>query len=247
MITYYSDIRNLNSVHNPLMDNSVEMRHSGFFETVKNDQTPYFGTSLKKTLHNQGRIFCDDASKLFSSTNGYVGLVLSFPNNIQKGVLSQARFSGNEYMLWAVNMGQTDISSSGIGAFLTKDGIEFRVKTSGGNYSLVDDTTTIFTDQFFEIEFFWDSSGISTVDENPTMLIRVNNENVIGGIIPIVDDLDVNGDFYTDIGQTAPSGTSVFEGIQFQILDNVHKLNNLPCSISRIIIEDSIPNHFLGS
>jgi hypothetical protein len=72
MITYYSDIRNLNSIHNPMMDNGVEMRHSGFFETVKNDQTPYFGTSLRKTLHSQGRIFCDDASKLFDITaDGY--------------------------------------------------------------------------------------------------------------------------------------------------------------------------------
>lgn len=245
MITYYSDIKDLKSIHNPLMDNSVEMRHSGFFEVVKNDQTPYFGTSLKKTLQNQGRIFCNDSSKLFNITSGYVGMILSFPCNIQKGVLSQVRFSDNEYMLWSVNMGRTDISASGIGVFLTKNGIEFRVKTSGGNYSLTDSVTTIFTDQFFEIEFFWNASGISTIDENPTMMIRVNNENIIGGIIPIIDDLDINSSFYSDIGQSSPSGTSVFEDVQFQMFDNVHKLNNLSCSVSRIMIEDSIPTNFI--
>jgi hypothetical protein len=229
------------------MDNGVEMRHSGFFETVKNDETPYFSTSLKKTLHNQGRIFCDDASKLFDITTGYVGLMVSFPYGIRKGVLEKVRYSDNEYMLWAVNMGQEDIAAPGIGVFLTRNGIEFKVKTSLGNYSVIDDTSTIFSEQFVEMEFFWNLNGISNVDENPTMLIRINNENIIGGITPIADDLDVNTSFYSAIGQTAPSGTSVFENVQFQIFDNVHKMNNIPCSISRIIIENTIPAHFPGS
>jgi len=244
VITYYSDTKSIKNIHNPLVDNSTEMRSSGFFEIVENNSTPYFGTSLKKTLHNQGRIFCDDASKLFSISRGYVGLVMSFPLNLQNGVLSNIRYSDKEFMLWAANMGQTDIESSGIGVFLTKNGIEFRVKTSAGDYSLTDNETTIFAEQSFEIEFLWDKDGISIIESNPTMLIRVNNVNTFGGIVPIIDDSDINSAFYAKIGQDEPSGTNVFDEIVFQILDNYHELNNLSCSVSRIMIEDSIPVHF---
>jgi|APSaa5957512535_1039671.scaffolds.fasta_scaffold41539_2 hypothetical protein len=244
MITYYSDIKDSKSISNPLMDNSANMRYSGFFDVVKNDQTPYFGTSLKKTLHNQGRIFCEDTSQLFDISAGYVGLVMSLSGNIHNGILNQARFSQKDYMLWGVNMGETDIVSPGIGVFFTKNGIEFRVKTSGGNYTLTDTSTTIIAEKFFEIEFLWNKDGITVLDEDPTMVIRVNNDNIIGGIIPIVDDLNVNSAFYTDIGQSAPSGSNVFSDMQFQVFDNIHKLNNLPCSISRIMVEDSIPLYF---
>jgi len=247
MITYFSDLKDLKSIQNPLMDNSVTMRSSGFFEVVKNDQTPYFGTSLKKTLHNQGRIFCDDSSKLFSITSGYVNLIMSFPFNMRDGAINIAKHSNKEYMLWGVNMGQTDIAPSGIGVFLTQYGIEFRVKTSGGNYSLIDNKTTVFADQSFEIEFLWDSSGISEVDESPTMIIRVNNEDVIGGVIPIINDSDINSTFYSEIGQSDPPGDNVFSDVQFQLLDNSYNLNNLPCLISRVMIENEIPQHFVDS
>jgi len=245
MVTYYSDIRDLKDIHNPLMDNATSMRHTGFFDVIKNDSTPYFGTSLKKTLHNQGRIFCDDASTLFDISSGYLSLTLAFSESINDGVLNRAK--GNDYMIWGVNMGENDIYPSGIGGFFTKNGIEFRVATSSGNYSLTDSVTTITSGKFFEMEFLWDMDGLSNVDENPTMLIRVNNKSIIGGVIPIANDLDVNSDFYSGIGQAEPTGSNVFSDIQFQLFDNVHKLNNLPCSISRIIIEDSIPEYFTGS
>jgi len=244
MITYYSDTKDLKSIHNPLIDNAAEMRHSGFFEVVEDNETPHFASSIKKTLHNQGRIFCDDASKLFSISTGYVGLIMSFPFNLQNGVIHPARFSEKEYMLWGVNMGETDIESPGIGAFFTKDGIEFRVKTSAGSYSLIDDETTISKNTSFEIEFFWDKDEISYIGNDVTMVIRVDDQDIVGGGVPIIDDLDVNSAFYTAIGQTAPSGSSVFEDIPFQILDNVYNLNNLQCSVSRIMIENSIPAYF---
>jgi len=243
MITYYSDTKDLKSIHNPLIDNSASMRYSGFFDVVKNDQTQYFGTSLKKTLHNQGRIFCDDASKLFSITEGYINLILSFPSTINNGVLSSVKFSNDEFMLWAVNMGQNDIGTPGIGAFLTKNGIEFRVKTSGGEYSLIDDSTLIFADTFFEIEFLWRSAGIEEIEVNPTMAIRVNKEGVVGSVVPIINDAVSNSTFYSAIGQSAPPSTNVFSDVQFQILDNQFNLNNLSCSVSRIIISDSTPDY----
>ena len=105
MITYYSDTKDLKSIHNPLIDNAVEMRHSGFFEIAKSDTIPYFASAITKTLHNKGRIFCDDSSQLFSISSGYVGLVLTCPFGIKDGVINPARFSDKEYMLWAVNMG----------------------------------------------------------------------------------------------------------------------------------------------
>lgn len=247
MITYYSDLKDLKSINNPLINNGVGMRHSGFFEIERNDQIPYFGTSIKKTLHNQGRIFCNDSSKLFSISKGYVDLTLSFPYNINDGVLFNVKFSDKEYMLWSVNMGQLDIHSSGIGVFLTKNGIEFRVKTSGGSYSLIDNKTNISAESSFRIEFLWDKDGISQVEESPTMIIRVNDEDVIGGVIPIINDGSINSTFYSAISQGAPATSNVFSNKKFQLLDNDHKLNNLSCSISRLIISNTIPQYFIDS
>lgn len=247
MITYYSDLKDLKSINNPLIDNGVIMRHSGFFEVVKNDNIPYFGTSLKKTLANQARIFCDDSSKLFSIDEGYVSLMLSMPFNVQKGVLYKAKQTKGDFMLWSVNMDQDDIGASGIGAFFSDKGIEFRVHTSAGQYSLIDNQTVVVSDTTFEIEFLWKKSGITEIDESPTMLIRVNGNDIIGGVIPIFDDGQINSLFYTEIGQTPPSNSDVFLDKQFQILDNSFMLNNLPCCISRIITSDQIPQHFKDS
>jgi hypothetical protein len=245
MITYYSDLKDINSIHNPLMDNSTEMRHSGFFDVAQNDSTPYFGTSLKKTLHNKGSIFCDDSSKLFSITTGYVNLLISFPHNIIKGVYSKTRDSDHRYLIWGVNVGQLGIGNPGLGAYLSKDGIEFAVHTSSGLYTIVDQETTVMRDMTFELEFLWDSTGITGLDDGVTTLIRSNGQDIVGGSAPIIDDLDVNTDFYTDIGQSAPTGTSVLEDVSFYLLENSYNLNNLQCSISRLMIEDGIPQSFL--
>jgi len=240
MITYYSDIIGLKSINNPLLDNSVSMRHSNFFEIEKEDEIPYFGTALKKTLHNQGRIFCDDSSKLFSISQGYVGLIISFPFDISNGVLFSTRLHNEEYLLWGVNVGQLDIGNPGIGVFLTSSGIEFRVKTSSGSYSLTDDQTNIMANRWFEAEFLWNKDGISDVNGNPNMIIRIDKKDVVGGIVSIADDSIVNNEFYNDIGGGTPPGIDVFNNIPFQLLDNSYKLNNLQCSLSRIRIEDSV-------
>jgi hypothetical protein len=98
----------------------------------------------------------------------------------------------------------------------------------------------------FELEFLWDNTGITGLEEGVTMLLRSNGQDIVGGSAPIIDDLSVNADFYTDIGQTAPSGTSVFEDVPFCLLENVYGLNNLKCSISRLILENEIPQSFIN-
>lgn len=246
MTSYYSDLKDINSINNPLIDNNVEMRYSGFFDVIKNDQTSYFGTSLQKTLHNKAMIFCNDSSKLFSINSGYVSLILSFPNSIMSGVYQGVRYSNYKYLLWGTNVGQIDIGDPGVGAFLSKDGIEFTIKTSAGVYTILDKNTTVVANKTFEIEFLWDNNGIEGLEEGVTMLIRTNGVDVVGGSAPIIDGLDINSDFYTDIGQSEPSGNSVFEDVPFYLLENPYNLNNLKCSISRLIIEDQIPQSFLN-
>jgi len=246
MITYYSDFKDIKSINNPLIDNNSEMRYSGFFDVIKNDSTPYFGTCLQKTLHNKGRIFCNDASKVLTIGSGYVNILISLPNNIVKGVYSKIRNSDDRFLIWGVNVGQLGIGNPGIGAFFTKDGIEFLVHTSAGSYTITDQETTVMSDSTFELEFLWDNTGITGLEDGVTMLLRSNGQDIVGGSAPIINDLDVNSDFYTDIGQTAPTGTSVFEDVPFCLLENVYGLNNLNCSVSRLILEDEIPQSFIN-
>jgi len=247
MITYYSDLKTIKDINNPLINNNVQMRHVGFFENSPNLTTPYFATSLTKTIQNKAMIYCANASKLFSINTGYVSLLLSFPASINNGVYSLVRNSDKKYLLWGVNMGQTDIENPGIGAFLSNNGIEFSIKTLASYASLIDDTSSIQSNVFFKIEFIWDKDGIAGLDSEITMALIVNDEIVASGAIAILDDLNVSSAFYSAIGQTPPSGTSVFYNVPFYFLDNIYGLNNISCSVSRIIIGDLVPQSFLES
>lgn len=239
MITYYSDLKDLKSIHNSRINTSVNMRYSGFFD--KQD------SFLKKTRHNKGRIFCSDASKLFSIASGYIGISLIMESDIINGVLYDVRYSDNEYMIWSVNTGYSDIELSGIGAFFTKNGIEFKVYTSLGKYSLVDNLTTVLSNNKIYLEFLWNKDGISEIDERPTMLIRVNNDDIVVTSVPIADETSINTTFYSAIGQGDPSSSSVFLNKKFQVLENEFVSNNLCCGIEKLIIGNKTPLHFINS
>ena len=88
-VTYLSNFRDINSINNPLIDNDVRMQYAGYFnKDWQKDELEFddFGYGLSKTKNNQGAIFCNDASKLFSPGEGYVGMVLNFPYEIVNGV-----------------------------------------------------------------------------------------------------------------------------------------------------------------
>lgn len=231
MITYYSELKDIKSIINPIIDNSCYMRSSGFF----NDGDSF----ITKKLYNKGRIFCNNSSKLFDIKKGYIKLILSFPHNIKNGVLDLTKYSNNKYMIWAVNMGILDFGKDGIGAFFTKDGIEFSIKTSGGSYYILDKYTNINSNTFFEIDFVWDSEGIQAVDSEPSLLIRVNQENVVGGFVPIIDDNLINSSFYSEIGQNEPEVNSSFYNYELSILENSYNYNNLECSLKTVIISNT--------
>jgi hypothetical protein len=228
MITYYSELKDIKSIINPIIDNFCCMRSSGFF----NDGDSF----ITKKLYNKGRIFCEDSSSLFGIKKGYIKLNVSFPYNIKRGVIDVAKFSENKYMIWAVNMGLLDFGKDGIGAFFTKDGIQFSIKTSGGNYYVLDEYTNIESNTFFDIDFIWDSDGIKAVDSEPNLLIRINQENVVGGFVPIIDDNQINSSFYIDIGQDEPDVNSSFYNYELSILENSQNYNNLECSLKSIVI-----------
>jgi hypothetical protein len=229
-ITYYSELCSMGAINNPHVTNGCHMRSSGFFE----EKDGY----LKKTAHNRGRIFCDDSSKLFDVNSGQVRLTLSFPQDISKGVLYPLGFSDKSHFLWGVNMGVSDIGRNSIGVFFTKNGIEFRFKTPGGNYSVVDDITDIDSNSFFDLDLFWDKDEIVGTEEKVNALIRVNGENISGSFFPIVDDSEINSNFYSAVEQEEPSPTSSFSGLPFELLENSFNYNNVECCIRKIIISN---------
>ena len=68
-ITYYSDLQSVRSIQTPTVDNGALMSYNGHFSTDWNKYSvdyDNFGYGLKKTRANQGSIFSEDASKLFS-------------------------------------------------------------------------------------------------------------------------------------------------------------------------------------
>jgi len=199
-ITYNSDCKNMSSIANPIIDNDSNMRYQGFFDVVGNDYDRDFdalGYGLKKTRANKGLILCDDASKLFGVSKGYVSMVLSLPDNIYKGIyhplLSTTNI--NEYLLWGVNVGYENPSYPTIYAKLTIQGIEFTVWTNYGKFSIINDISTIYSDTNTTYEFIWSSVPIddfSMTDFDATMLMRINKENIIVGNAPL-NDMDLSG------------------------------------------------------
>lgn len=229
-VTYYSDLQNMQSISTPVIDNGVRMGHKGHFDinwdkyTVDFDS---FGYGLKKTRANQGSIFCDDASKLFGLTKGYVGMLMNFPHAFYSGTyypLLQAEGT-QEYLLWGVNVGQIRSSMPCVYASLTREGIAFTVWSSYCKYTIVDKYTDISANTNAFFEFLWDVSGLSEYNSSngyaPTMGIRVDGIDVVLGNPPIANNS--------------------LSDLNFYVLETPYVFNNLDCTIKRLVTGNEIP------
>ena len=230
-ITYYCECKHMASILNPVVDNKVNMRYTGFFDEMWNEYNigfDTFGYGLKKTRANKGIILCDDASKCFGTTRGYVGMVLTLNNNIQNGVYETLYGRStylNEYLLWGVNIGNTQTSYPTIYAKLTDQGIEFTIWTIYGQYTIVDSVSNVYAGNKALYEFIWDADPMDDFmmsDFDATMAIRVNGEDATVANYPI--------------------GTMDLSGLNFCALDSPLNYYNLDCVIGKLVLSNEVPN-----
>jgi len=223
--TYYSDCKDQASISNPIIDNDVRMKFSGFWEKNWSPETrniDTIGYGLKKTKNGSSAIFCNDASKLVSMSDGYVGMVLSFPQEIVDGVyapLLNDTSEVNEYLLWGVNIGAKEPSQPTIYAALTPRGIEFTIWTGNAKDTIIDTSTTVSANTDIFIEFVW---GANVIDYYLIRAaIRVNNENVALSNLPMSQDDIIDLNFY--------------------VLNTESSSNNLECTIRKLITYNTLP------
>jgi hypothetical protein len=118
---------------------------------------------LKRTAANQGMLFCDNASRLFSLKYGMVSVTLRPAQDITGGVYApladKDMAATTDMVLWAANMGEHYITRPGMYASLTPSGIEFTIWTASGKHTLVDNTTAVDAGNDVILSFVWDSSG----------------------------------------------------------------------------------------
>lgn len=213
-ITYYSDCRSIDSISNPIIDNNVGMKYSGFLSTdwEYSDRTYDYG--LEKTRTNQGIIFCDDASKLFSSFSGGVEIIIQLPYPIVDGVYQPLNSvcDLNEYLIWGVNVGKSDVSYPSVSLKLTTSGIEFTNWGSAGTFTLTG-TPSLSANEDIKIECFWSRSELL---ESSNTFLRINDTYVVLG------NPEPNNDLFTDLN--------------FCLLDSKFLYSNLDCVIKKISI-----------
>jgi hypothetical protein len=221
-ITYYSNCKDLNSIVNPIIDNNVYMQYNGYFNEL-NKINNQFLHGLKKTKSSQGRIFTNDASKLFSFSQGYIGIILTLPDNVYNGVYSKLLNDNskvNEYFIWGVNANEKSEKMPCIKASFTKNGIEFLIWTRYGKFKLIDDISNLNAETPCLYEFMWDSEILSQnyIENNyyVTTAMRINNEFTVVGDLPIYNEEMSN--------------------LKFNLLDNDISFYNLECDLNQVII-----------
>lgn len=246
-ITYYSDCKSLSSITSPIVDNGVGMKYGGTFYKSVNNKTfsnPFFG--LERTQYNNGFIYCDDASKLFSSYKGRVNISIQFSEDIVDGVYSTVKENDLEYILWGVNIGKQAIATPSIYVKLTKDGIKFTISTSLGQYSIVDNVTNVSSGEKVSLEFIWDSERTyKTVYDYTIGLSNDLLEDASGSMSSDSFDsfwatmaIKVN-DVTTVIGNPPISTTDSISDLNFCILGTPYHKNNLECIIGDITIANT--------
>jgi len=189
--TYYTKCDTRKDIISPCADNSVGMLYKGSFEDRN---------GLYKDRFGRGLIYSLNASSLFTLAKGYVGLTLSFPDNIVDGVYSPLRHASgeiNKYILWGVNVGQYKTIVPGIEVSLTKNGIEFKILSSIAEFAIIDTYSNIRANSDVFFEFVWDKDGLDnfSVDAKITMAYRVNGQDIIIGNPPIANDSILNRNF----------------------------------------------------
>lgn len=226
--TYYSELKDVHSINNAVINNA-EMQFGGYWEQNWSASTLDFnkmGYGLKRTINNQGSIYCNDTSKLFSMDKGYVGIIISLPFSITNGVylpLVNDTAEFNEYLLWGVNVGRYETSQPSLYASLTPRGIEFTVWTSAGKHTISDTSTNIEANADILLEFAWDSNELDNYLART--VIRVNEVDVAIGNQPINNDSLV--------------------GLNFYVLNTPFSYNNFECTIRKLVTYNKIPDNFI--
>ena len=183
--TYYTEFNNLKSISRPILGKNSLFYYSGGFDFKKNDVGQSY---LVRNRLNNGKILCSDVGELISSAKGKITFDLQFSENIQKGTLSSFKNPNVENLLFGSNSGLNDISYPSIYAKFTSKGIKFGIWSKNGNFSILDDQTTILKNERFTIEFCWDYEGLGD-RANFSMGIKVNGKySVLGNPVFVGDD-----------------------------------------------------------
>tara|TARA_R110000824_G_C15232856_1_gene678967 strand:- start:17737 stop:18495 length:759 start_codon:yes stop_codon:yes gene_type:complete len=228
-ITYYSDCKDATRLTSPIIDNRVNMKVGGHFTAnwdVNSLSFDDFGYGIKKTRHNQARLYSDDASRLVTMQRGHVKLSMVFENNIYSGVYYPLRnqTTFNEHILFGINVGEREVSYPSVYAALTSEGIQFRIWNSISDFSIYDNVSTINDNTSTELEFIWDYEGIDDFEFDDgylaTMLIRINGENIVVGNMPLTNDS--------------------ISGLNFYLFDTPSIYSNLEMTIKEINIANEV-------
>jgi hypothetical protein len=205
-LTYACDCLALSSIINPLVGKDSSVTYKGFFSPVEglvHRGTPHVRRGgLERTLSNRGTFFCSNAGKLFSLGSGGVRMRIILPYDISSGVyepLSSIAGEGAEiedYVIWAVHMGESYISQPGIYAALTPYGIEFTIWSSAGRHTILDTSTNHPAGEELLLEFFWDKDhliegGNMSIHSNGSTSVRGNatiNDNPISNLYNVVNE-----------------------------------------------------------
>ena len=222
--TYFSNFKDFKSIINPLISNSVQMRYRGHFTQNWTPHTitfPFLGYGLKRTQYTRGTIFCEDSSKLFSLSEGFIRIVLNFPYSITNGVYEPLTGIDQTYFIFGVNTGYYNIGTPGLSLFLTKNGMEYTIMSSATSYTITDNITNINSNTDTMIDFFWINNNRFEEYDNTNVVIRINGTAVIGCIMPINNDSLLDNNFY--------------------LLDTPLLANPLECTIKQLYIANEIP------
>ena len=219
--TYYCDCKTVDSISNPVIDNNVGMKYGGFLSESWNYLDRGFNYGIRKDRSNQGFIFCEDASKLFSSSNGSVGITIRLPFSIVNGIYEPLTQTTDidEYLLWGVNVGEKDVGFPSVYLKFTRQGIEFTLWGSAGKFTILGNST-IPANQDIWIKCSWnnDYSDPSIIGFDKKMELRIN-EDVFEG--------------------NPPSNNDDFSGLNFYLLDTPRVDGNLECILKKISVEAS--------
>ena len=209
------------------------MRYRGGFlaTTPNNGAFPMEEGGLQNTSCTNGAIYHTDASQLFPLSGGKVSLRLQLPQPIVNGVYaplddSSSEYDLQDYLIWAVNIGGGYITSPGIYAALTPNGIEFTIWTAAGRKTLLNTTANISADTDFELSFSWNSEPAGQISEAMAQL-AVDGENTTS-----IFTMDTR------------AGLS---GYNFWMLDGPENLQLLQCNLKRIEIYNKSPIELLMS
>ena len=203
------------------------MTYRGFFSSVDVPGAPQGTGGLERNLANRGTFLCRDAGRLFSMASGEVRMSLILPYDLSLGVYSPLEgTSGAEfedYVLWAVNMGEGYITQPGMYAALTPSGMEFTLWSSAGRYTVMDTTTSCAAGAVLNLWFFWDSGHLAC---GGNMAIASQ------GVLTERGRAAINNDSLTNIYHITGGPATIPRNAEFVALDSPYGNHGLNCTIT---------------